>query len=84
MAMVNGHEILKEDFIQEDNGVYLTKEGLRKYLNKIEKKINSKSKYLKQCEYAISFRYAIDLQIESLKRAIETGDPEEYEPMMIR
>lgn len=86
LSMLNGHELEKEDFYVnvEEPGVFLTNEGFKTYVQKLEKKFRTDNKYLTYVDYSVSFRRAIDLQIGQLIKAIETGDVEEYKPIMIR
>ena len=86
MSMINGHEIHKEHFISdlEEPGYYLTKDGLKLYLNKLEKKFQTSVRYLKYVDYPVSFRRAILLQMEQLVKSIEKGDANLYEPLVIR
>lgn len=62
----------------------MTKNGLKSYLNKLEKKFQTEVKYLSYVDYAVSFRRAIFLQMEQLTRAIECENPSIYEPIVIR
>lgn len=73
MSMINGHEISKEDFVfnLEQPGCYLTKTGLKLYLNKLERKFQTEIRYLKYVDYPVSFRRGILLQMEQLTKAIE-------------
>lgn len=86
MSMINGHEILKDDFVFdiEQPGCYLTKNGLKLYLNKLERKFQTEIRYLKYVDYPVSFRRGILLQMEQLTKAIEKGDATLYEPIVIR
>lgn len=86
MSMINGHEILKEQFqmSMDEPGCYLTKDGLKSYLPKLERKFQTEVRYLKYVDYAVSFRRGIFLQIERLAKAIEEGDAKLYEPIIIR
>ncbi len=86
MSMINGHEIQKEDFVMnlEEPGCFLTKKGLRSYLTKLEKKLQTESRYLSYVEYAVSFRRGIALQIDKLAKAIEEEDASLYKPIEIR
>lgn len=86
MSIINGHEIHKEDFYvdTEQPGCYLTKNGLKIFLNKLEKKFQTEVRYLAYIEYAVSFRRAILLQMEQLAKAIEAGDASLYIPVQIR
>ena len=65
-------------------GCYMTKNGLKVYLNKLERKFQTEVRYLKYIDYPVSFRRGIFLQMESLAKAIEEGDAELYEPIIIR
>lgn len=86
LSMINGHEIRKNDFVSnlDQPGVYLTKNGLKIYLNKLERKFQTEIRYLKYVDYAVSFRRGILLQMEQLAKAIEEGDATIYEPITIR
>lgn len=86
MSLVNGHEIHKDDFVfdMDQPGCYLSKNGLKIYLNKLERKLQTEVKYLSYVDYSVSFRRAIFLQMEKLVKAIEAGDAEIYEPIQIR
>ena len=86
MSMINGHEIQKEhfNFSMDEPGCYLTREGLKIYLNKLERKFQTEVRYLKYVDYAVSFRRGIFLQMEHLAKAIEEGNANLYEPITIR
>ena len=70
MSMINGHEISKEDFVfnLEQPGCYLTKTGLKLYLNKLERKFQTEIRYLKYVDYPVSFRRGILLQMEQVNQ----------------
>lgn len=86
MSIINGHEISKEEFIfdLDEPGCYITRDGLKIYLNKLERKFQTDIRYLKYVDYAVSFRRGILLQMERLTKAIEEGDASIYEPVIIR
>lgn len=86
MSLVNGHEIDISHFYkdEETNGVYFTKEGLKAYIRKIEKKLETSVRYLEYIDYPMSFRRAIDMQIVQLCKAIEEENPKLYTPLRIR
>ena len=46
MSMINGHEIALDDFTTrlDEPGIYIQKNGLKKYLNKLEKKLQTSVK----------------------------------------
>lgn len=86
MALINGNEIDSEHFYsQEDSpGVYFTRDGLRIYLTKLEKKLETSSKYLTHISHPLTFRRAVDSQVIQLCKALEEGDPNLYTPLKIR
>lgn len=86
MSLINGFEIQKEHFQTDldEPGCYMTKEGLKIYLNKLERKFRTEVRYLKYIDYQVSFRRAILLQMDRLAKAIEEGDASIYEPIIIR
>ena len=86
LSMLNGHELLTNDFYIDDSSgaVLLNKDAFKKYIGKLEKKFQSDMNYLNYVDYEVSFRSAIDLQINRLVHAIENGNADEYIPIMIR
>ena len=86
MSMINGHEIQKKDFSyqMEEPGCYLTKEGIKAFLNKLERKLQTEVKYLDYIPYSVSFRRAISLQLDCLVKAIENENASLYNPIEIR
>lgn len=65
MSMINGHEIHKEDFEMNTDkpGCYLTRNGIKLYLTKLEKKMQTDVRYLQYIDYPVSFRRGIALQM---------------------
>lgn len=87
MSLINGHELVKEAFCMGDDeypGCYLTRDGLKIFLKKLEKKLQTRAKYLSYIENPVPFRRAIALQLGRLTEAIKEGDAEIYEPIAIR
>lgn len=86
MSMINGHEIHKEDFTIDidEPGCFLTRNGIKLYLSKLEKKLQTDVRYLDYVDYAVSFRRGISLQLDLLVKAIENEDPLLYKPIEIR
>lgn len=86
MSMINGHEIHKEDFMTDidEPGCFLTRNGIKLYLSKLEKKLLTEVRYLSYVDYAVSFRRGIALQLDLLVKAIEAGDASIYKPIEIR
>ena len=48
LGMLNGHELVREDFYSgtDQPGVFLEKEGFKKYVQKLETKFRAESRYL--------------------------------------
>lgn len=86
MSMINGHELSKDDFYTEINqpGVFLGRDAFRKYIQKLEVKFRTQNKYLPYVDYSVSFRRALDLQINQFVKAVETENAEVYAPIVIR
>ena len=86
MSLVNGHEMHKEDFYfdTEEPGCFLTRAGIKTFINKLENKLLVKVKYLPNVSYSVSFRYGIALQIDSLISAMEAHDATLYRPIEMR
>ncbi|GFI49950.1 CRISPR-associated endonuclease Cas1 [Lachnospiraceae bacterium] len=86
LSMLNGHELEKEDFYTnvEQPGVFLAKDGFKSYIKKLESKFRTENKYLSYVDYQVSFRKAMDLQVNQFVKAIEAGDPTVYMPIVIR
>jgi CRISPR-associated endonuclease Cas1 len=86
MSMINGHEIHKEDFITDldEPGCFLTRNGIKLFLSKLEKKLQTEVRYLSYTDYPVSFRRGIALQLDLLVKAIETEDASIYKPIEIR
>ena len=87
MSLFNGHELRKEHFSYgegENPPVYLTKEGMKIFLRKLENKLQTKAKYLAYVNNAVTFRRAISLQLSELAKAITKGDANLYVPLVVR
>jgi CRISPR-associated protein Cas1 len=86
MSMINGHEIQKEDFVinLDEPGCFLTKNGIKLYLSKLERKLQTEVRYLGYVDYPVSFRRGIALQMDTLAKAIENEDATYYTPIEIR
>ncbi len=86
MSLINGHEIQKTDFIinGDEPGCYLTRNGLKIFLNKLNNKLQTKTRYLSYVDYPVSFRQGIAQQIDTLVNAVKTEDDLAYKPIEIR
>lgn len=86
LSMLNGHELKSSDFYTgiEQPGVFLGKEAFKKYVKKLENKFNMENRYLSYIYYSVSFRRAMDLQVNQFVKAIENENADEYVPIIIR
>ena len=86
LSMLNGHELNQEDFYTDPDqqGVFLTKKAFQLYIKKLENKFRASNKYLSYIDHEVSFRRAINLQVNQLVTAIETENAAEYHPIKIR
>lgn len=86
MSLINGHEIRKEHFILngDEPGCFLTRTGLKIFLNKLNNKLQTKMKYLNYIDYPVTFRQGITFQVEALTKAISMEDDSVYKPIVIR
>lgn len=86
MSLINGHEIDIDGFNTDkcSGAVYLNKDTFKKYIAKIEKKFRTMNRYLTYIDYPVTFRNAMDLQVNQLIKTIETGNVSFYEPIRIR
>lgn len=86
LSMLNGHELCKDDFYTETEqpGVFLEKDGFKKYIQKLENIFRTETRYLSYIDYSVSFRRAMDLQINQFVKVLETNDVELYHPVVIR
>ena len=86
LAMINGHELHRDDFYMDDEtgACLLSKNGMRLYLRKLQEKLKVKVKYLTNVPYSVSFRQGILLQMDSLLKAMTDEDASVYHPVQIR
>lgn len=86
MSLLNGHEIGRDGFYTdiEQPGVFLGKDAFRTYIQKLENKFRTKTNYLSYIDYSVSFRQALDMQVNQLVKAIENEDVSIYQPIRIR
>jgi CRISPR-associated protein Cas1 len=86
MSMVNGREIKPDNFysVADKPGVFLDKAGFKTFIAKLEKKFEAEQRYLLYVDYPQSFRQAINMQTGELAKAIESGVPNHYNPIIIR
>lgn len=84
---VTSKGIIKPDHFDKPNhegGVYLNTNASKAYIAEYEKKVRSRSHYLTYVDYSVSFRRAIEMQCQRLAKAVEEGEPDIYQPVVIR
>lgn len=86
LSMINGHEVSRDGFStnMDEPGVFLDKETFKSYIKKLENKFRTDNRYLAYINYSVSFRQALDLQVNQLVKAIELEDYDVYVPVLIR
>lgn len=86
MSLVQGREIKIEHFYTDnkEDGVFLTNEGKKIFINKLEQKMRANANYLCSNEKAVFFRRGIDLQTLAMTKAVMDKNVEAYKPIRIR
>lgn len=86
IALLNTAKIKKEnfEFNEETGGVYLKKEGCKKFIENFEKRLRQEVSYVTEVSYKMSFRRIIEYQVMQLIKTIENNTPEQYKPILIR
>nr|WP_083454066.1 CRISPR-associated endonuclease Cas1 [Syntrophomonas palmitatica] len=84
---VTSKGIIKREHFEkpaQEGGVYLDKQASKIYIAEYEKKVRSRSNYINYVDYSVSFRRAIEMQCQRLAHAVEEGNPDIYQPVVIR
>ncbi len=86
MSLLNQGTFSSEDFTQADEtgGVYLNKQASKIFLKEYQKKLRVQTSYLGTTVEKMSFRGAMQYQVNALTKAIEQNDLELYQPFRIR
>ena len=86
IALLNNNKIKKENFEykEENGGVYLDKEGCRKFVENFEKRLRQEVGYVTEFSYKMSFRRIIEYQVMQLIKVMENNNPELYKSILIR
>ena len=76
----------KDDFVcnLDEPGCFLTKEGMKVFIKKLEEKLQTRTRYIQYVDYPVDFRRAIHLQVGQLVKAVEENDSSIYTPITIR
>ena len=86
ISLLNNNKIKKENFEynKENGGVYLDKDGCKKFISEFEKRLRQEVGYVKEVSYKMSFRRIIEYQVMQLIKAIEENRPNLYNSILIR
>lgn len=84
LSLIQGHEISLSHFCRQGNATFMTKEGIKLFLTKLEQKMYVQTKYLPDIVSPIDFRHAIWHQAEAMTQAIEKESISLYNPIRIR
>lgn len=85
MKLVQRHMIHADDFEIADNGGVFVKRALRNdFVKEYEKKMHAEIQYATGLKERISYRKALQKQVELFSRAIEKESAEDYIPISIR
>lgn len=83
LSLISHHEILAEHFctVPESDGIFLTREGRRIFLNAYEKKLRTVNKYQTASH---SYRHTLRQQTAKFAQALMAEDAGIYEPVYLR
>lgn len=86
MYVISKGIIQYRDFEKPDGrgGVYLKPDAAKRFIAEYETKVRSKAQYLSYADFAVSFRRAIELQVDRYIKAVEAHDPGLYCGVVIR
>jgi len=81
LSLLNLRIINQKDFIEDEEGLFLTGDGWRKFIGQFEKKMGEKVKHPSR-EAKVNYRSYIEEQIRLFVRALKGED--EYKPAVFR
>ena len=84
MSILNGRELLADDFVRSEGGVYLTPAALKKYTLKFRERMDREYVYLLDDTSRADVHTLIQKQIEGVVRVLRKGDAQCYQPVRIR
>jgi CRISPR-associated protein Cas1 len=86
MSLLNQDFFAQDDFTEPDEqgGVYLNREASKLFLKEYQKKLRVQTSYIGTETGKMSFRGAIQYQVNALTKAIEQKDLQYYQPFRIR
>ena len=86
ISLLNNGKLLKKNFTynDENGGVYLDKEGCRKFTENFEKRLRQEVGYVEEVAYKMSFRRIIEHQVMQIIKCMEDNSPEKYKAILVR
>jgi CRISPR-associated protein Cas1 len=86
MSLIQGHEIDINEFVRDEDsgGVVISSKGVRKLVEKLEKKMATRMNYISYLDSPVSFRRGIWWQAKTLAHCIDYGQLKDYSPLHIR
>ena len=86
ISLLNNAKLLKKNFTynDENGGVYLDKEGCRKFIENFEKRLRQEVGYVEEVPYKMSFRRIIEHQVMQIIKCMEDNSPEKYRAILVR
>jgi CRISPR-associated protein Cas1 len=87
MSMVQTGVITSDDFLPQDENtgaMFLTRDGLKKFIQKFEYRLKQHNSYLNYIDYPLSFRESLQFQVGTLVKSIEENDYDIYRAVIIR
>lgn len=83
MGLVHHHMILPEHFTksEENDGIYLNREGRRIFIMAYEKKMRTLNKYH---SWEHTYRHSLSYQADNFSQALMAESAEAFEPLLIR
>lgn len=87
MGLFTTGQINTDNFVsdaQEREGVYLTRDASKLFIEKFEKKMRTHNQYSACVDYPLSFRESIAFQVGALVKAIENSDATLYRSVVLR
>lgn len=86
ISLLNNGKLLKKNFTynDENGGVYLDKEGCRKFIENFEKRLRQEVGYVEEVPYKMSFRRIIEYQVMQIIKCMEDNSPEKYKAILVR
>lgn len=84
LSLIQGNEISTGEFVKDDenNGVFLTKKGMKLFIDKYERKMRTDVRYINN--QSMSIRRCLWYQVNELVKAVENEEVSLYNPIMIR